>query len=601
MAQSNTIPKRSEIDKQFTWAIEDLYATDELWEQEYNKIKEMLPKAESYKGRLLESAKTLLDFLKLSDELGYLMERVYVYANQKYHEDTANSVYQELADKAGVLLVQMESALSFATPEILTISEEALKEFMEQEEGLKLYDFYLKNILRRKPHILDAKTEALLADAGEMASSPDNIYSKFNNADIKFPEVKDENGELVRITHGRFIRLMESTDRRVRQDTFKAVYETYGSFKNTLAATFSSNIKQELFFTKARNYGSNLEKALDDSNVPVEVYTNLINAVHDNLSLMHRYISLRKKLLGLDELHMYDIYTPLVKEIKMDVSFDEAKKIVAEGLKPLGEDYQKVLQEGFNNRWIDVYENENKRSGAYSWGAYGTHPYVLLNYNGSLDNVFTLAHEMGHAIHSYYSDKTQPYVYAGYKIFVAEVASTCNEALLINHLLNNTEDKMQKAYLVNHFLDTFRGTLFRQTMFAEFEMITHKMVQEGQSLTAETLCKIYHGLNVKYYGNDIVVDPEIDMEWARIPHFYEAFYVYQYATGFSAAIAISRRILKEGKSAVDDYIRFLSSGGSNYPIELLKIAGVDMSTKEPVNQALKLFEELLGQLEELML
>lgn len=601
MSQSNSLPKRSEVEKQFTWAIEDLYATDELWENEFNKLKGMLPKAEEYKGRLSESAKTLLEFLKLKDELGIMMERVYVYANQKYHEDTSNFIYQNLADMAGVLLVQLESALSFATPEILTISEEKLEQFMTQEEELKLYDFYLKNILRRKPHILSAQIEALLADAGEMASGPDNIFSKFNNADLKFPEIKDENGELVRITHGRFIRLLESSDRRVREEAFKAVYETYGSFKNTLAATFSSNIKQELFFTKARNYGSNLEKALDDSNVPVDVYTNLIEAVHDNMGLMHRYISLRKKLLGVDELHMYDIYTPLVQKIKMDIPFEEAKKIVTEGLKPLGEDYQKVLQEGFNNRWIDIYENENKRSGAYSWGAYGTHPYVLLNYNGSLDNVFTLAHEMGHAIHSYYSDKVQPYVYAAYKIFVAEVASTCNEALLINHMIKTTDDKMQKAYLINHFLDTFRTTLYRQTKFAEFEMITHKMVEEGQSLTAETLCKIYHDLNVAYYGNDIIIDSEIDMEWARIPHFYSAFYVYQYATGFSAAIALSRKILQEGKPAVDDYIRFLSSGGSNYPIELLKEAGVDMSTKEPVNQALKLFEELLDQMEELML
>lgn len=597
---SKGLPKRSEVEKQFTWAIEDLYATDELWEKEYNEIKESLPKVAEYKGKLGESAKTLLEFLKMSDQLSILMERVYVYANQRYHEDTNNSVYQDLADKAGVLAVQMDSAFSFATPEILSISEEDLEKFMANEEELKVYDFYLKNILRRKPHILSANMEALLADAGEMASTPDNIFSKFNNADLKFPEIKDENGQTIRITHGRFIQLMESNDRRVRQDAFKGVYDTYASFKNTLAAAFSSNIKQEFFFTKARNYGSNLEKALDNSNVPVEVYTNLIDAVHDNMHLMHRYVSLRKKLLGVDELHMYDLYTPLIQDIKMDIPFEEAKNMVAEGLKPLGEEYQKILQEGFNNRWIDVYENENKRSGAYSWGAYGTHPYVLLNYNGSLDNVFTLAHEMGHAIHRYYSDKVQPYIYAAYKIFVAEVASTCNEALLIDHLLKTTEYKMQKAYLINHFLDTFRGTLYRQTMFAEFEMITHKMVEEGQSLTAETLCKIYHDLNVAYYGKDIVVDPEIDMEWARIPHFYTAFYVYQYATGYSAAIALSRRILQEGKPAVDDYIRFLSGGSSKSPIDLLKGAGVDMSTKQPVNQALKLFEELLDQMEDLM-
>lgn len=600
MSTGKSLPKRSEVNKESKWAIEDLYLSDDLWQDEYDKLGNMLTKVSEYRGKLSESAKILLDFMKLSDELRMMMERVYVYANQKYHEDTANPVYQDLADKSGVLMVQMDSVFSFAVPEILSIPEEKLKQFMEDEKDLSLYEFYFKNILRRKPHVLTAEGEALLADAGEMAISPDNIYSKFNNADIKFPEIEDENGELVRITHGRFIQLLESEDRRVRRDAFNGLYSTYEGFKNTLAATFSSNIKQEFFFTKARNYNSNLEKALNDSNVPVDVYTNLIEAVHDNMGLMHRYVSLRKKLLGVDELHMYDLYAPLVQDVKMDLPFEEAKKIVAEGLVPLGEEYQKILHEGFNNRWIDVYENENKRSGAYSWGAYGVHPYVLLNYNGSLDNVFTLAHEMGHAIHSYYSDKVQPYVYAAYKIFVAEVASTCNESLLINHMLKNTDDKIEKAYLINHFLDKFKGTLYRQTMFAEFEMITHKMAEEGQSLTADTLCKIYHDLNVAYYGDDIVVDPEIDMEWARIPHFYDAFYVYQYATGYSAAIALSRRILQEGKPAVDDYMRFLSSGGSNYPIELLKEAGVDMNTKEPVNQALKLFEELLDQMEELM-
>lgn len=601
MTKGKTLLKRSEVKKEFTWAIEDLYSTDELWEKDYNRLKEMIPQIEEYRGRLSESGKTLLDFLNLYCRLNILMERIYVYANQKYHEDTANSVYQELSDKAEVLNVQLNSALSFATPEILNIPEETLEKFKSEESELREYDFYLKNIIRRKPHVLSAEIEALLADAGEMAASPDNIFSKFNNADLKFPEIKDEDGNPVRITHGRFIQFLQSNNRRVREDAFKGVYKTYESYKNTLAATFSSNLKQELFFSKARNYGSNLEKALDDSNIPVSVYTNLIEAVHDNMDLMHRYVSLRKKILGVDELHMYDLYTPLVQDVKMDIPFEEAKKIVSEGLKPLGEEYQEILQEGFKNRWIDIYENENKRSGAYSWGAYGVHPYVLLNYNNTLDNVFTLAHEMGHAIHSYYSDKVQPYIYAAYKIFVAEVASTCNEALLIDHMLKNTDDKLQKAYLINHFLENFKGTLYRQTMFAEFEMITHKMVQEGQSLTTDTLCKIYHDLNVHYFGDDIVIDPEIDMEWSRIPHFYSAFYVYQYATGYSAAIALSRRILKEGKPAVDDYIRFLSGGSSDYPIELLKKAGVDMSTKEPVNQALKLFDELLDQMEELML
>jgi oligoendopeptidase F len=528
------------------------------------------------------------------------MERVYVYANQKYHEDTANATYQDLSNKSNALSVQVSSALSFATPEILTIPEEMLVQFLRENEELKVYDFYLKDILRLKPHILSGEIEELLADAGEIADAAGNIFSMFDNADIKFPEIQDENGETVRITHGRYVKLLESEDRRVRREAFQGLYHTYESFRNTLAASFSANVKQEVFFAKARKYKSTLEKTLDGGNIPVEVYTNLIAAVHENMNLMHRYVSIRKKLLGLEELHIYDLYAPLVADVKMEIPYEEAKSVVAKGLEPLGEDYQKILQEGYNHRWIDVYENENKRSGAYSWGAFGTHPYVLLNYTDTLNNVFTLAHEMGHAIHSYHSDREQPFVYAGYKIFVAEVASTCNESLLIDYMLKTTDDKKQKAYLINHFLEKFKGTLYRQTMFAEFEMITHKMVEEGQSLTAEALCKVYHDLNVAYFGEDIVVDPEIDMEWARIPHFYNAFYVYQYATGYSAAIALSRRILTEGEPAVKDYLRFLSSGSSDYPIEILKAAGVDMSTKEPVNLALQLFSELLDQMEELM-
>lgn len=599
MANKN-LPKRSEVDINYKWAIEDLYASDDLWYKEYEAIKGMLPKAAEYQGRLSKSAELLLGFLQLSDEIGKLLERVYVYANQKYHEDTGNSTYQDLSNKANALSVQVNSALSFATPEILTISEEVLLQFLHECKELRVYEFYLKDILRLKAHILSAEMEELLAGAGEIADASSNIFTMFNNADIKFPEIKDENGEPVRITHGRYGQLLESTDRRVRREAFEGVYSTYNSYRNTLAASFSANVKQEVFFAKARKYASTLEKALDAANIPVEVYTNLISAVHENMHLMHRYVTLRKKLLGVDELHMYDLYTPLVADVKMEIPFDEAKEIVAKGLAPLGEEYQSILYEGYNNRWIDVYENENKRSGAYSWGAYGTHPYVLLNYNDTLNNVFTLAHEMGHAIHSYLSDREQPYIYAGYKIFVAEVASTCNEALLIDHMLKHTEDKKKKAYLINHFLEKFKGTLYRQTMFAEFEMLTHKMVENDESLTAEALCKLYHDLNVAYFGNDIVIDPEIDMEWARIPHFYNSFYVYQYATGYSAAIALSRRILNEGEPAVKDYIRFLSGGSSNYPIELLKGAGVDMSTKEPVNEALKLFEELLDQMEELM-
>lgn len=600
MANRKSLPKRSEVERKNTWAIEDLYASDDLWQLEFDKLKELLAKAVEYQGRLSKSAEILLSFLQISDEINKLLERVYVYASQKSHEDTANAIYQDLANKANALSVQVSSALSFATPEILTIPEDMLVQFIHENEDLKLYEFYLKDILRLKPHILSKEMEELLADAGEIAEASGNIFSMFNNADIKFPEIKDENGEMVVITHGRYGQLLESTDRRVRKEAFEGVYHTYQSYRNTLAASFSANVKQEVFFAKARKYKSTLERVLDSANIPVEVYQNLIAAVHENNGLMHRYVTLRKKLLGIEEIHMYDLYAPLVGDVKMEIPFEEAKEIVAKGLQPLGADYQHILTEGYNNRWIDVYENENKRSGAYSWGAYGTHPYVLLNYNETLNNVFTLAHEMGHAIHSYYSDKTQPYIYAGYKIFVAEVASTCNESLLIDYMLKNTDDKKQKAYLINHFLEKFKGTLFRQAMFAEFEMITHKMVEEGESLTADALCKIYHDLNVAYFGDDIVIDSDIDMEWSRIPHFYNAFYVYQYATGYSAAIALSRRILNEGEQAVQDYIRFLSGGSSNYPIELLKAAGVDMSTKEPVHQALQLFAELLDQMEALL-
>jgi len=592
--------KRSEVDRKYTWAIEDLYATDEAWQDEFRIINELIPKVMEYQGRLTKSSDLLLGFLELSDEISMLLERVYVYASQKYHEDTSNAKYQDLSNKANALSVRISSALAFATPEILSIPEEILKDFFNENEKLKMYHFFIKDILRIKPHVLSKEMEELLADAGEMADAPGNIFSMFNNADIKFPQMIDEEGETVRITHGRYGSFLESKDRRVRREAFEGVYATYRAYQNTLAASFSANVKQEFFFAKARKYSSSLEKALDGSNIPVDVYTNLISAVHEKLPLLHRYIALRKRLLGVDELHMYDLYAPLVQDVEMKIPFEEAKKLVAEALKPLGSSYQAILSEGYNNQWIDIYENENKRSGAYSWGAFGTHPYVLLNYQDRLNHVFTLAHEMGHAIHSYHSDKTQPFLYAGYKIFVAEVASTCNEALLMDYMLHHTEDKKEKAYLINHFLEQFKGTLYRQTMFAEFEMITHKMVEDGESLTAEALSKIYHDLNVTYFGSEIVIDSEIDMEWARIPHFYNAFYVYQYATGYSAAIALSRRILKEGNKAVDDYIRFLSGGSSDYPIELLKGAGVDMSTKEPVKQALDLFDELLDQMEELM-
>lgn len=595
------IRKRSEMDRAYTWAIEDLYANDELWKAEYAKTKEEIERIKGYQGKLTESGKQLCEFLKLQDDISFYLERVYVYANQKYHEDTGNSLYQGFADQAGNLAVAFDSAASFANAEILTIPEEVLSDFIKNTPELAPYEFALNEILRNKPHTLSGEMEELLAQAGDMASMPQTIFSMFNNADIKFPSIEDEKGNTVEITHGRFITFLESPVQRVRKDAFTNLYATYMKYKNTLAAVYSANVKKDAFYAKARKFPSTMAMKLYGSNIPEEVYKNLIETVHEKMPLMHRYVALRKKLMGLEELHMYDLYTPIVKDVDTKYTFEEAKELVIKGLKPLGEDYNKVLLEGFQNRWIDVFENQGKRSGAYSWGAYGTHPYVLLNYNKSLDNVFTLAHEMGHALHSYYSDNAQPITYAGYKIFVAEVASTCNEALLMEYLLSCTEDKKQKAYLINHFLEQFRTTLYRQTMFAEFEMLTHEKVLRGEALTAESLCAQYKELVSLYYGKDIVVDEEISYEWARIPHFYTAFYVYQYATGYSAAIALSRKILREGESAVADYIgKFLKGGSSDYPIELLKKAGVDMSSKEPVRQALSLFEELLDEMEKLM-
>lgn len=593
--------RREEVDKKYKWAIEDLFQTDEEWKAEYQLTKELMTKVSDYQGKLSESADTLLEFYKLEDEIAGHFERVYVYANQKYHEDTSNSLYQDFSNQASTLEVMINSAFSFAVPEILAIPEATIKLFLTSNKELQLYEFSLKELIRHKPHVLSTEMEELLADTGVMAEAPSIIFSMFNNADIKFPEIEDENGEKVAITHARYGIFMESTNRRVRKEAFEGLYSSYINFKNTLAATYNANIKKEAFLAKARKYPSTLAMKLDDSNVPIDVYTNLIHAVHENLPLMHRYVSLRKKALGIDELHMYDIGTPIVKDANIKIKFEEAKDIVYKGLAPLGEEYRTVLKEGFSNRWIDIYENEGKKSGAYSWGAYGTHPFVLLNYQENLRNVFTLAHEMGHAIHRYYSDAALPIRYAGYKIFVAEVASTCNEALLMEYLLDNTKSKKERAYLINYFLEQFKSTLFRQTMFAEFEMITHQMFLDSESLTADSLCRIYRELNVKYFGDDIVIDSEIDMEWARIPHFYKPFYVYQYATGYSAAIALSRKIMKEGEPAVEDYInKFLSGGSSDYPIELLKKAGVDMSKKEPVNDALALFGKLLDEMDELL-
>ena len=599
MNESKTLLKREETNPVHHWRIEDLFATDTDWKKACEDITLWLPLLSSYQGTFSSSSQSLFDCLQLQDKIGQRLEEVYVYSHMKLHEDTTNAHYQSLAQEATSIQIKVSTALSFIIPEILALPTELLKNYMDTNTNLELYRTYLNNILRQKDHILSAELEQFLAEANVLGQAPQQIYTMINDADLRFPTVEDEDGDMIEITKGRFIQLLESSNRKVRKDTFEKFYSTYNKQRNTLASTLNAAIQSDVFFAKQRKYNTALEAALDANQIPVSVYDQLIETVHQHLPLMHRYVDLRKKRLGVDELHMYDLYTPIVKDVNMVIPYEKAKELTIKGLAPLGEDYGALLQSGYREGWIDVYENEGKRSGAYSWGAYGTHPYVLMNYQDNVNNLFTLAHEMGHALHSHYSDTTQPYVYAAYKIFVAEVASTVNEALLMDYMLKNANDPQEKAYLINYFMEQFRGTLYRQTMFAEFEKITHTMIEEGKSLTADILCEIYGELNRKYYGPHMVVDDEICMEWARIPHFYRGFYVYQYATGYSAAIALSQRILEEGTPAVEDYLSFLKGGSSSDPIELLKKAGVDMTSSEPIEKALQVFENLLNQMEQL--
>lgn len=594
------LKRREEVREEDTWAIQDLYADDTLWEEDFRRLEEGIRGLSAYEGRLGESADVLLAMQKESDALNMLAEKVYVYANQRLHEDTDNGTYQNLASRAQGLLVRLSEASAYVEPEILALPEGTVERFLEENAKLQVYRQYFENMIRQRQHVLGREQEALLAAVGELSEAPKDIFTMFHNADLRFPKILGEDGEPVEVTHGRYLTLLQSRDRRVRREAFEALYHTYGKYRNTLAAAYRANVKQEVFYGKARKYGSDLEAALDKSHIPTSVYENLIGAVHAHLPQMHRYVELRRRFLGVETLHMYDLYVPMVEDAEQKISFEQAKEMVLEGLAPMGEEYLGLLREGFSSRWIDVYENQGKKSGAYSWGAYGTHPYVLLNHQDNLNSVFTLAHEMGHALHSWYSDANQPYIYAGYRIFVAEVASTCNEALLIHHLIGTTEDPKKKAYLINYFLEQFRTTLFRQTMFAEFEKITHEMQEQGETLTAERLCGIYYGLNQAYFGKNICIDREIEMEWARIPHFYTPFYVYQYATGFSAAIALSGKILREGESAVEAYKKFLKGGSSRYPLDLLRMAGVDMEQREPVEDALRVFAQYLDEIERLM-
>ncbi len=598
MAKQKIVPKRSEVEKQYTWATEDIFASDELFFEALEQLRSMPDRVASYRGRLAESAETLHEYLVLSDEIKVKLNRLGMYAMRKADEDTANSFYQGMKGSLISFYVQLASASSFDTPEINAIEDEVLEGFYKTKPELEGYRRLLEKMRSQRGHTLSEAEEKLLASASEVSGAPSDIASNFRNADLKFPSVKDAEGNELRVTAGSYTPLVENEDRNVRKAAFESLFGTYKGFENTVAALFNAQMKQLTFHSRARKYASNLEASLAHTEVPVSVYRNLVNTVNANMGHLHRYMGLRKKLLGLDELHMYDLHVPIIADADAEIPYEKAKETIIEALAPLGEDYLKILKEGFNNRWLDVYENEGKRSGAYSAGG-DPHPYVLLNQKDTLDSMFTIAHEMGHALHSYHSAKNQPIAYREYVIFVAEVASTCNEVLLVKHLLAKTTDKKERAYLINHFLDQFRSTVYRQTMFAEFELWMNERVENGETLTAAIMNEQYHALNKKYYGENVCVDKLIEIEWARVPHFFMNYYVFQYATGFSAAVAIANRILKEGESAVKDYIKFLSGGSSTDPISLLKIAGVDMAAAKPIEDALALFSELIDEMEQL--
>lgn len=599
--QENKVKTRSEIAEKDKWDLGKIYASDSDWEKSYARVKSDLSKIQDFQGRLGEGPLVLADCFKLEDSIEEELSKLYVYAHMRYHEDTGNTKYQALSDKVTNLNVAAAAAFSFIVPEIIALPENTLLGFLAEDTPLKLYDFSLREILRQKKHILSAKEEKLIAEMGELANTPEHAFSLLTNADLKFPEITDEVGNKVALTEERYSKFIHSKDRRVREEAFKALFGTYSKVKNTIGALYSGSVKKDLFYAAARKYASPLEQALDADNIPTAVYDTVVKTINDNLEPLHRYMKLRKKMLGVEELHMYDLYTPLVPELQKDIPYEEGKEIVLEGLGCLGKDYQALLQKAMNERWIDVYENEGKRSGAYSWGTYGTQPYILLNYGNTFQDVFTLAHELGHSMHSYLSWQNQPYPYASYTIFLAEVASTTNEALLMHHLLKKTADPTEKLYLLNHYLEKIRTTVYRQTMFAEFEKIAHEKAKMGEALTPEMLSAVWHEINERYYGPEMLVDKLVDIEWARIPHFYSAFYVYKYVTGYAAATSLSVKILNEGEKAVKEYLRFLSRGSSAYSLDILRDAGVDMTSAQPLLETVQVFNGILAEMEELML
>ncbi|SFL33287.1 oligoendopeptidase F [Pelosinus propionicus] len=598
--EASHVPSRSEIPDQYKWCLEDIYANDDLWQQDFNTLKSRLKEITQYTGTLKNSSQDLLACLKERDELGIISGKLYAFARMHKDENTSDTKYQGMTGKLESLLAEAGAATAFIEPEILALPDEILTTFRQQEEGLKEYNFYFDNLARQKKHVLSPKEEAILSKISDITQASENTFNMLAHADMEFPKTIDEQGQMVQLSEGRYSLFIRSKDRNVRQQAFVNLFTTYNRYRNTFASTLNGNVKQNVFYAKTRNYASTLDSALKGDNVPTDVYDNLIATVRKNLAPLQRYVALKKKFLQLTDIHMYDLYTPLAKEVKFPFPYEEGLKLVCTALKPLGSEYNQILDTGLTSGWIDVYENKGKQTGAYSWGNYGTHPFVLLNYNNRYDDVSTLAHEMGHAIHSYYSQENQPYATSAYTIFCAEVASTTNEILLLHHMLNTTTDKNIKLYLINQYLEQIRATIYRQTMFAEFEKNIYELSEEGETLTADCLATLWHDLNVTYYGSNIIVDKELDIEWARIPHFYSEFYVYQYVTGYSAATTLADKILTEGQSAQEKYINFLKSGSSDYSLNILKQAGVDMSSPKPIEITLNNFSAMLDQMEKLL-
>ena len=596
MSDLKVLKKREEIEAKDKWKLEEIFTSDEEWENAFKELKEEAPSLKEFEGKL-NNKENIKEFLDKYVDLGIKAETIYIYAHLKCDEDTSNSKYQAMMNKVDAYMAEYASYTAYFVPEILSQDESLIRDIINNNEELKTYKFMFEDILKEKPHILSKSEEELLASVSDCLDAPSSIHNMLTNADMRFGDIIDEDGEKVELTEGNYSSFIKSKDRKVRKEAFETLFGKYKNLENTFATTLSSSIKNFNFAAKIRKYNSALEASLKPNDIPLEVYKNAVNTINENLKSLHRYVSLKKKLLGLDEMHMYDLYVPVIEIPKEHIEFNKAVDMVVEGLKPLGNEYLDIFKSGVQNGWIDIYQNKGKRGGAYSWGGYKTMPYVLLNYNYELHDVSTLAHEMGHSIHSYYSRKEQPYIYAGYTLFCAEVASTTNEALLIHHLINKEEDKNKKLYLINQELEQIRTTVFRQLMFAEFELYTHESLEKGIPLTAEDYNKAWHDLNVKYFGPDMVVDNEIDIEWARIPHFYSDFYVYQYATGYAAASAFAKAILEGKEEAVPKYINFLKSGGSDYPIEILKNAGVDMTTSKPLEATIERFNELLDMLD----